>query len=119
MIIFHAAGNEISGSTFSTAFIGAGRTAPTTFRNNSYIHKLNRTLQAELRTVSAYSGVIKNQNNKPADYSRTCQAHQKSGRQLVKLIIQNRGLPDDNPSISIGLTESWVKLCSFLTPNLE
>ncbi len=118
MIILHTATNpNINVNIKLTGRLLSG-VPPTTFRNNSYIQRLNRTLQAELRTITAYSGVIRTTPAKTI-YDKSCESHQRNGRQLVKLIVQNRGIPDDHSPLSSGLTEKWVKICSYLSPSLR
>lgn len=110
MIILQTAGSGNSGS-----ILGAGLLAPreqvTTFRNNSYIHRLNRTLQSELRAVSAYNHVFF-VNREPDLFQEASQVHQNCGKQLIRIIIANRGIPEEKSALSIGLTKHWFRMCA-------
>lgn len=115
MIIFQTAGGGDAGSFgFSGIFSDTGVPA-TTFRNNAYIHRLNRTLQAEMRAVSAYLAARGQLLQTEDDLvGSTVPIHQSSGKELINLIIYNRGIPEDRTAISIGLTKTFIKACSVI-----
>lgn len=110
MIIFQTAGGG-TGSMSLDSGILAGRSVPecTTFQTNDYIHRLNRTLQAEMRAVSAYGSL----SDKP-ELDAVTADHQHAGKELVKLIIANRGIPEDRGGVSFGLTRTFVQLCAAM-----
>jgi hypothetical protein len=96
----------------------AGRASGcTTFQNNDYIHKLNRTLQAEMRALSAY-GSLAEKPTLGSELSQVTAGHQHAGKELVKLIIANRGIPEDRAAISLGLTRTLVQLCAAMPPGI-
>lgn len=113
MIIFQTAGGG-TGSIRLDSGILAGRSPEcTTFRSNDYIHKLNRALQAEMRALSAYGSLAE----RPAlgdELERVSAGHQHAGKELVKLIIANRGIPEDKSTLSFGLTKTFVQLCAAM-----
>lgn len=96
----------------------AGRHAKcTTFQTNDYIHRLNRTLQAEMRALSAYGSLAE----KPvlgSELANVTAGHQHAGKELIKLIIANRGVPEDKAAISLGLTKTFVQLCAVMPRGL-
>lgn len=109
MIIFQTAGGgDASSFGFGAIFSESGAPA-TTFRNNSYIHRLNRTLQAEMRAVSAYNAARRQLEQDGCDLlDSTIPSHQSSGKELINLIISNRGIPEDRTALSIGLTRTLI-----------
>ena len=112
MIIFQTAGG--TGSVGLEAGLLAGRMPDcTTFRSNSYIHRLNRTLQAEMRVLSAYCGLGEHPTL-GSDLATVTAGHQHAGRELVRLIIANRGIPEDKSALSFGLTKTLVQLCAAM-----
>ena len=108
---------QTAGSGESSGILGSGLLNPldqtTTFRNNSYIHRLNRTLQAELRAVSAYDSASEMHGDSDT-FSEAYTSHQYCGKQLIRIIIANRGIPEEKSSLSFGLTSRWVRLCSSI-----
>ncbi len=114
MIIFQTAGGG-SGSMSLDSGILAGRGAAecTTFQTNDYIHKLNRTLQAEMRAVSAY-GSLAEKPELGSELADVTAGHQHAGRELVRLIVANRGIPEDKVGVSLGLTKTFVQLCASM-----
>lgn len=113
MIIFQTAGGGNAGSFGASAALLRERGAPvaTTFRSNEYIHRLNRALQAEMRAVSAYRGL-------GVRFDEAHAAHQDSGKELVRLIIANRGIPEDRTALSFGLTRTLIHLCNAMPARL-
>lgn len=115
MIIFQTAGSGgWAGSSLSALgreLLGEGPAA-TTFRSNGYIHRLNRTLQAEMRAVSAYSA------GRDALHAKNGEEHGHAGKTLVRLIIANRGIPEDRTVLSLGLTRTWIGLCTRIPTKL-
>jgi hypothetical protein len=85
----------------------------TTFRQNSYIHRLNRTLQAELRLVQTYGGVL-GRFASEHPFHGFCADHQRAGKDLVRLIISNHGIPEETPALSLGFTKTFVQFCSSI-----
>lgn len=118
MIIFSSAGGGVGGLTVGRGLLGASSQASvTTFRNNSYIHRLNRTLQAEMRTIAAYRACLKalqTVDGAAATLAANSAEHQVAGRELVRLIIANRGIPEDRSALSFGLTPALIRIFSGL-----
>lgn len=112
MIIFQTAGSSDAGSfRLNARLLGERMPSTTTFRSNDYIHRLNRTLQAEMRAISAYRGLDGRQPEKVAlDAATAC--HQLAGKELVRLIIANRGIPEDRSTLSFGLTRTFIQICA-------
>jgi hypothetical protein len=117
MIIFQTAGSGDLGSLGLRRALAGAPVPATTFRNNAYIHRLNRTLQAEMRAVSAYrsSG---DETGSAAFLDLAETGHQDSGKALVRLIIANRGIPEDRSALSLGLTRTFIQLCALMPPAL-
>jgi hypothetical protein len=113
MIILQTAGSGESGGILGSNLLANNLDQTTTFRNNSYIHRLNRTLQAELRAVSAYDCASDLQEDSDT-YAQAYTTHQNCGKQLVRIIIANRGIPEEKSSLSFGLTRRWVRLCASI-----
>lgn len=112
MIIFQTAGGGDAGSFGFGALFSESEAPATTFRNNSYIHRLNRTLQAEMRAVSAYNAARRQLEHDACDLlDCTIPSHQSSGKELINLIISNRGVPEDKTALSIGLTRTLISAC--------
>lgn len=89
----------------------------TTFRDNSYIHLLNRALQAELRLVSTYAGILTRlESTHP--FHHYCSDHQRAAKDLVRLVISNHGIPEENSALNLGLTKTFVQLCSAIPGRL-
>lgn len=109
MIILQTMGGAGGGSG---EWVAGGLDAQcTTFRNNSYIHRLNRALQAELRLVSTYGGVLSKLDASHV-FHRYCDEHQRAAKDLVRLIISNHGIPEENSPLDLGLTRTFVQFCS-------
>lgn len=109
MIIFQTAGGGDAGSFPLGGLFSDSDVPATTFRNNSYIHRLNRTLQAEMRAISAYKAAHRQLADESCDLlDKIIASHQSAGRELVNLIIFNRGIPEDRSTISIGLTRTII-----------
>jgi hypothetical protein len=113
MIIFQTAGGDAGALGLKGGLLDA-RPPATTFRNNAYIHRLNRTLQAEMRAVSAYRTL----KDRPA-FDELAAGHQLAGKELVRLIIANRGIPEDRSALSLGLTRRFIHLCAALPSRLS
>lgn len=122
MIIFQTAGGNSGSMTLGGGILAdRDRVSATTFRNNTYIHRLNRTLQAEMRAISAYQSLDHGESGASViggmgDKAFT--AHQAAGKQLVCLIIANRGVPEDRSALSLGLTRTFIQICSRVPTRL-
>jgi hypothetical protein len=119
MIIFQTAGGGTGWVSLDSGLL-AGRSTPecTTFQTNDYIHKLNRTLQAEMRAVSAY-GSLAEVPSLGLELSDVTAGHQHAGKELVRLIIANRGIPEDKAGVSLGLTKTFVQLCAAMPKGIS
>ncbi len=126
MIIFQTASGSGGSLTLGGGLLAdRDRISPTTFRNNTYIHRLNRTLQAEMRAISAYQ-TLGNQAYQAGSGAssigtfgdKACVAHQAAGKQLVCLIIANRGVPEDRAALSLGLTRTFIQFCTAMPTKL-
>jgi hypothetical protein len=116
MIIFQTAGSgDASGFRFDAHLLGDLGSVATTYRESDYIHRLNRTLQAEMRAVSAYRSVGLRLPEKLTD---AFDGHQRAGRELVRLVIANRGVPEDRSALSFGLTRTVVQILSRVPSRL-
>lgn len=114
MIIFQTAGGgDASSIGFGAIFSETGAPA-TTFRTNSYIHRLNRTLQAEKRAVSGYNAARRQLGLLGELADTAISMHQASAKELIHLIIANRGIPEDKTIISIGLTRTFITACRVI-----
>jgi hypothetical protein len=110
-IIFQTAGGGTTGSVGLSSSGFLGHPPSTTFRSNAYIHRLNRTLQAETRALNAYAALTRKAEPRLEGRLRVAtDAHQDGGRELVRLIIAHRGIPEDKAAISLGLTGSALRL---------
>lgn len=110
MIIFQTAGSSLtSGFRFDAHLLGDLSSQATTFRDNDYIHRLNRTLQAEMRAVAAYRSIAR---HLPEKLAIGLELHERSARSLVNLIIANRGIPEDRSALSFGLTRRFIQICA-------
>jgi hypothetical protein len=120
MIILQTAGGGGAGLLGPGAGVlegGLGRS--TTFRDNDYIHRLNRALQAEMRAVSAWGRVASGKTRGAAELdgehwrheaSAVAEEHQRAGRELVRLIVANRGIPEDKTALPIAVAPAVVGL---------
>lgn len=116
MIIFQTAGCGCAGGLELKPGLLADTDAhSTTFRTNDYIHRLNRTLQAEMRALSAYTSLTE-QRSPPMDSG--VEAHHLAGRELVRLIIANRGVPEDRAALSLGITKRLIQFCTLVPTRL-
>ncbi len=118
MIIFQTAGGGAGGFTVGTTTIPeAYQPHATTFRSDEYIHGLNRTLQAEMRALSAYRAYAKSEPT--SDHSLVMlEEHQAASRELVRLIVLNRGVPEDRSALSLGLTRTFIQICAAFPSRL-
>ena len=118
MIIFQTAGSGCAnGLKINAGILDRGSASATTFRSNDYIHRLNRTLQAEMRAMSAYSSLLTNPQDR-ANFALAAENHQLASRELIRLIIANRGIPEDHVGIRVGLTRSLIRLCTLVPTRL-
>ena len=118
MIIFQTAGcGCANGLKLSAGILDRGSASATTFRSNDYIHRLNRTLQAEMRAVSAYASLVINPQDH-VNFVPTAENHQLASRELIRLIIANRGIPEDRAGINLDLTRSLIRLCTLVPTRL-
>jgi len=110
MIIFQTAGCSYTGAIgFKSGLRTDASGQATTFRSNDYIHRLNRTLQAEVRALSAYLSLA-NHRSSTATIEDGSAAHHLASRELVRMIISGRGVPEDRSTLSLGLTRRLVSL---------
>jgi len=116
MIIFQTAcGSATSNLRLGRSLlVSTGTPQSTTFRSNAYIHRLNRTLQAEMRALSAcHSAAGRIRAPRETDLLGFVSHHQAAGRELVRLIIAHRGLPEERAPLSLDmLTRTLLRLCS-------
>ncbi|MEN9834205.1 MAG: hypothetical protein RL011_398, partial [Pseudomonadota bacterium] len=105
------------GFRISAGVLDSGDSSATTFRTNEYIHRLNRALQAEMRAYSTYAGLISH-SHEDQEWDLHADNHQHAARDLVRLIIGNRGIPEDRAALSLGLTEKLVRLCTMVPTKL-
>lgn len=118
MIIFQTVGcGCANGLKISAGVLDGGDSSATTFRTNDYIHRLNRALQAEMRAYSTYASLIDHPHDH-SNWDESADHHQHAARDLVRLIIGNRGIPEDRAALSLGLTEKLVRLCSMVPTKL-
>jgi hypothetical protein len=112
MIIFQTAGGGDAGSIgFGDMFSDTNAKA-TTFRTNAYIHRLNRTLQAEMRAISGYKAALRQLEIDACKLADDAvPMHQSCAKDLINLIILNRGIPEDKTALSIGLTRTFITAC--------
>lgn len=106
MIIFSTAGGGAGGVIAGHGLLSDAYPSATTFRHNGYIHRLNRTLQAEMRAIAAYRAYDSNDRELVADGAE----HQAAARELVRLIIANRGVPEDRSALDLGLTPALIRI---------
>jgi hypothetical protein len=114
MIILQTASGGDAGSINLDALLSDRRHAPsTTFRNNDYIHRLNRALQAEMRALAACRSLL---GRHPSVEALHCAVtdHHFAGKELVRLVIANRGVPEDRAALSLGLTGTFIRVCSAI-----
>jgi len=112
MIIFQTAGGGDTGSLGFGDIFSESKSSSTTFRSNSYIHRLNRTLQAEMRAISAYKAALHQLEIDACQLADSAiPFHQGCAKDLVNLIILNRGIPEDKTALSIGLTRTLITAC--------
>ena len=110
MIIFQTAGsgNQVgAGLRLGAHLLGDLSAQATTYQDNSYVHRLNRTLQAEIRAVSAYRSLGAKRTGR---LDESLAGHQAAGRELQRLIVANRGIPEDRPAVSLGLSKTVVRI---------
>jgi hypothetical protein len=112
MIIFQTAGGGDAGSLGFGDIFSESKAPSTTFRSNAYIHRLNRTLQAEMRAVSAYKAALRQLEIDACQLADLAiPFHQGCAKELINLIISNRGIPEDKTALSIGLTRTLITAC--------
>jgi hypothetical protein len=112
MIIFQMAGGGDAGSIGFRDMFSNSNTGATTFRSNAYIHRLNRTLQAEMRAISGYKAALRQLEIDACQLADVAvPAHQGCAKDLINLIILNRGIPEDKTALSIGLTRTLITAC--------
>lgn len=125
MIILQAAGGDISLTFDGAQLLGDSPflTHATTYRDNSYIHRLNRTLQSEMRAISTYRSLQLSLGSPlalemTADFDCYLSEHQDAGKELVRLIVLNRGIPEDRSILSLHLTGTFLQICSRVPSRL-
>ena len=110
MIIFQTAGYGYAGTfSFKPGLLVDLQAPATTFRSSDYIHRLNRVLQAEVRALSGYLALSGYRDGDQVVADGTT-GHQFASRELVRLIVANRGVPEDRSALSLGLTRRLVVL---------
>jgi len=115
MIIFQTAGGGDAGSIGFGEIFSENNASATTFRSNAYIHRLNRTLQAEMRAVSAYKAALRQLEIDSCQLADAAvPSHQSCAKDLINLIILNRGIPEDKTALSIGLTRTLITACRVI-----
>lgn len=114
MIILQTASGGSAGSIDIDSILRKRRPTPaTTFRNNDYIHQLNRTLQKEMRALAACRGLLRHHPEaQPLAVAVT--DHHQAVNELVRLVIANRGVPEDKTALSLGLTSTFIRVCSAI-----
>jgi hypothetical protein len=97
----------------------------TLFENNSYLRMLNKILQLELGSVEMYRRCI--QCLGMQDVDATIEAHRQQAKNLVNLIVYNRGIPEEkgfslSPEIGMlahglgrHLGKTWAHRTSHVT----
>ncbi len=86
----------------------------TTFRDSPYIHALNRALKDEIEACAIYAQLMRLDPvaiHARVDVATGFENHQGAGKELIKLIIAHRGLPDDQGSFSLGLARRILRIC--------
>ena len=114
MIILQTASGGDAGRMNLEALLHNRRHAPaTTFRNDGYIHQLNRALQREMRTLAAchrqltaYPGL--------ETLQQAITDHHMARQELIRLVIVNHGVPEDKTALSLGLTGTFIRVCSAI-----
>jgi hypothetical protein len=118
MIIFQTAGCGYTGAIgFKSGLLADAPSQATTFRSDDYIHRLNRTLQAEVRALSAYVSLAHHRSLEPV-IAEGSASHHHASRELVRLVIASRGVPEDRSALSIGLTRRLVTLFNRMPSGL-
>ena len=117
-----------SDSTLTLTFqLPRSRTIPysTLFENNHYLRLLNKLLQLELGSIELYRRC--SECLRFAGVESIVDAHRQQAKNLVNLIVYNRGIPDKNgfslsPEIGIlahglgrHLGQSWAYRTSHVT----
>ena len=115
MIMFQTAGTGYAPAFGLTTRLGA-LTPATTYRSDAYIHRLNRALQAEMRAVAAYRS-LRQGRPRPA-FDHHGESHRLAAKELVRLVVANRGLPEDRSVLSLGLTRTFIQVCEALPSRL-
>lgn len=90
-------------------FFGTRWPLSTTFRRNAYIDRLNLTLQIETITARSYQA-CRRRKEKAAQIEQ----HFSASKALVRLIIENRGVPEDRPFFRLELTPFFVRASDSL-----
>lgn len=97
----------------------------TLFENNSYLRMLNKILQLELGSIEMYSRCINCLGVE--DVEATIEAHRQQAKNLVNLIVYNRGIPEEkgfslSPEIGMlahglgrHLGKAWAHRTSHVT----
>ena len=118
MIIFQTVGcGCANGFKITAGMLENPDVSATTFRTNDYIHRLNRALQSEMRAYSAYNSLLTHTSDH-SELECSAEQHQQSSRDLVRLIIANRGIPEDRAALNLGLTKGLIRLCTMVPTKL-
>lgn len=120
MVILQTANGSNANSANIDALLrrrGCCKAPITTFQNNEYIHRLNRTLQAEMRALSGCRSLLSRQPSAAALHQAITD-HDFAARELARLVIANRGVPEDKATLSFGLTQTLIRVCSAIPVRL-
>lgn len=114
MIIFQTASGSNGGGIIHAGLFD--KVTCTTFKSSEYIHNLNRTLQSEMRAIATYQ-------NSSASGEPNCSdkaaEHQHCARELVRIIIANRGIPEDATVLKNALLPPLVKAYKAFPDQLQ
>lgn len=119
MVILQTVNGSNTGSTDIAAVLRrrSCKAPYTTFHNSEYIHRLNRTLQAEMRALTGCRRLL-NRQPAVAALHQAISDHDFAARELVRLVIANRGVPEDKSTLSFGLTKTLIGVCSAIPVRL-
>lgn len=86
----------------------------TTFNDSEYVQRLNVALQLETLAVKVYSQLQK--LDEPAAMERSC-LHQHSSRQIIRMVIAQRGVPEERPTSLLTLIQAAALQAVELMPS--
>ncbi len=103
MVIFQIASSSHVGSFRRKGVLWLGHVpSSTTFRDSPYINELNRVLKHEIEACAIYSKLV---------LSVGLDCHQIAARELVRLIVAHRGVPDDHGGFTLSLARRFLGIC--------